>query len=402
MYVVFSIVVILRLFGFFIFGPHPIDGETITIRTTLLSDVTKSSNSASVSVLYSNIWGSVPILITLPRFDSVGYGDLIVISGKISVKTSDTGRITRSMVYPKIERMPSSNPILTVSKQLRDGLIGFYTKILPASSAGLLIGIVLGVKTSVSASLQQSLQSTGTTHIIAASGMNVTLVAGVLISVLGRLFRRQIGIGIALGVVLWYVLISGVQPSILRAGLMIVLSFGAQLFGRQHQAWYGLFLVGGIMLLLQPHLIADLGFQLSMLSTIGIIYFQPMLAKLPMITEDITTSLSAQLTTTPILILAFGKYGILSLLVNGLILWMVTPIMIIGGVGGLVGLGIPIVGKVIVWAVLPFLLLMEATISSIGSLGWVISIPAEAMLVYIGVYFVLISTIVFIKIKSHI
>jgi len=126
---------------------------------------------------------------------------------------------------------------------------------------------------------------------------------------------------------------------------MIIFSFGGQLLGRQYSGWFGLWFAAGLMLLIQPHLIFDLGFQLSVLSTGGIMYFQPLIARVPFLTEDITTSISAQLTTTPIILFAFGTYGTLSLITNALVLWMISPIMIVGGIAGLLGLLIPIVGK---------------------------------------------------------
>jgi len=176
---IFIVLVLLRVYGFFLLGPTIHDGQYLTITTTVLADAARSGSGYTASVLYSNQWGSVPIFVNMVDSDIFRYGNDVVITGKVRIKTNATGRIIRSINTPKILIKENSNVLVIISRNLRNRLSSFYKNNLPDTSAGLLLGIVLGVKTSVSKEMQVALQNTGTTHIIAASGMNVTLVAGV-------------------------------------------------------------------------------------------------------------------------------------------------------------------------------------------------------------------------------
>src|SRR5205814_6315633 len=116
----------------------------------------------------------------------------------------------------------------------------------------LLLGIVFGIKGNFSKNFMSDLQSGGVLHVIAASGMNVTLLSGFLFALASKVIHRQYAIVLCLAIIYFYALISGLQASILRAAIMASFVFGAQLLGKQYIAIYGLFLTGFFILFTSP------------------------------------------------------------------------------------------------------------------------------------------------------
>lgn len=149
-----------------------------------------------------------------------------------------------------------------------------------------------------------------------------------------------------------YAVLAGFDAPIIRASVMGSLSFLAIGMGRVKLAWRSLFLSAAIMIFIKPDWIYDLGFTLSFTATAALLAFESTIRKkisfIPkFIREDLSTSLAAQIGVAPVLYFAFGNVNPLSPFINALILWTVVPITIIGAVGGIVGLFLPSVGRVV-------------------------------------------------------
>lgn len=153
------------------------------------------------------------------------------------------------------------------------GLTSIIDKLLPEPHAGLLAGLLFGTKASLSREFYDALVATGVLHIIALSGMNITimenLVAGLMVPVVGRRWASAITIG----VIVWFVWFVGATPSVIRAAIMGSLSLLAVIFGRQYWALSAWVIACSIMLVINFSWIADVSFQLSALATLGIILF---------------------------------------------------------------------------------------------------------------------------------
>lgn len=387
-----------------LFIPHLSNGQQLTLTTTLLSDPVQAGRFEHLTVWYPNGFSSVPLFVTILSPSTLHYGQTVTLTGKAqflekiasnqSSRVIDDKKLSMAMYLPKIEaRNDENNVFLSISFFLRHVLQKFYEKLFSQEDAALLIGIVLGVKGSFSKDFQQALQLSGVTHVIAASGMNVTMVAGFFTGIFSQFLKRQWAVVCTISILIFYCVISGLQPSILRATIMLIFMLIGQLFGRQYTPLYGLFLAAGSMLLVSPTLLWDIGFQLSFASTLGIMYIKPLVPELPLIGEDIATTISAQLATLPILLGSFGTYGVLSILVNALVLWTVPPLMILGGVGGLVGLVIEPVGRLILFFCLPFLWYFGKIVLFFGTLNWHFTVPAFPLVMTMGYYMVLGSIV---------
>jgi competence protein ComEC len=325
------------------------------------------------------------------------YGQRLLISGKIHV-SEYKGRTLYSLSFPTIVISSAPEfPLAAGAHWLRARASALYESALPPLGASLLLGIVFGGKQGMGETFVEDLRSTGVMHVVAASGMNVTFVAGALIGILGTFLRRKFALVAGIAGVIFYAYLAGFEASILRASIMAILGFGASLFGRQYWAAFSLFLTVFVLLFYSPILIYDIGFWLSFLSTGGILFIQPVLGwGKRWYLADLATTLSAQIATLPVMLGVFGQYGVLSLVVNGLVLWMIPFLMTCGALGLFVGLLFPGLGKVFLFLCLPFLWLFEWVVRFFGDLGWLWSIPEVGWPVWLGYYLLLGGAILFV------
>jgi competence protein ComEC len=331
------------------------------------------------------------------------YGDNLHISGII--KTSEkNGHTFFTMLFPKVQIATNDqNILLQFAGYFRQRAGRLYKESLPPVSSSLLMGIVFGGDQNMPKKFLEELRISGTVHVIAASGMNVTFVAGALMSILGAILCRQIALTIAILGIAFYTLLAGLEPSIVRAAIMSIIAFSASLLGRQNFAINSVFLTGFLMLIFSPMLIYDIGFQLSFLATLGILSIKPILDSIfkkggvigKLLGDDIGTTVSAQITTLPILLAVFGQYGLFSILVNTLVLWTVPILMVIGSIGLLVGLIFEPFGKIILIFSIPILFYFEKLISYFGNLGFVLVIPELPRVVWVGYYFLLLALVLY-------
>ena len=184
----------------------------------------------------------------------------------------------------------------------------------------------------------------GLLHIVAASGYNVTLVTGWILSASLIWLSRRWALGVTMIGVVIYMLLAGWQPSIIRAGIMSILAMLGLILGRERDAKWLLILTGVVMLAWNRELISDIGFQLSFAATWGILWLMPQRSTLNaqnaitgLFVVDLKTTLAAQAMTTPLILHHFGNLSVISPLVNAAVLWTVPLIMEITAVGLLIG-----------------------------------------------------------------
>ncbi len=249
------------------------------------------------------------------------------------------------MAEPKMEVVGYNWNAKIILEEWREKWVGILQKTLPEPMASLAAGILLGVKGQMPSDFYQALVSTGTLHIVAASGFNVSVVLTILMRVMLTVASRGIAILSGIMGVILYVVIAGASPSIVRAGIMGSLTIIAYYFGRSAEARRLLWISGGIMLLVNPLLIFDIGFQLSFVATAGLLYLEPLFKKLPtnkFLANYLYPTLAASIATLPVIWWHFGRVSWISPLVNILVLPVVPLIM---GMSALTLLG----GQFVAW-----------------------------------------------------
>ena len=220
-------------------------------------------------------------------------------------------------------------------------LVGVAARNLPEPESALVLGVVLGYKSSLSREFYQSLINSGSVHMVVASGYNIMVVAGLALS--GFLFFVSRGWAsvLAIGVMIFYVILTGGEISVVRAALMGSMVFVGAVLGRGAKAWWSLTLAAWLLLMVDPSIIGSISFQLSVAATFGVTvlapYFKKRLAEsgasLAGLVEklDLTTSFSALILTWPIIWFHFGRGSLISLVSNAVILPLVPLLMAFGG-----------------------------------------------------------------------
>lgn len=342
---------------------------------------------------------------TSPRYN---YADTVFIDGIFTIKNYK-GTNYYYVNFPNIQTAGYEKNILTKSSDwIRNKARKLYESHLPPISSSLILGIIFGGKHGMPQDFEEKLQVTGAMHVIAASGMNVTFVAGFLITGFSSFLNRRFAVVFASVGVIYYMFLAGLEPSIVRAGTMALLAFGAALLGKQYYGLFALFLTLIILLLISPGLLVDVGFQLSFLSTLGIILFKPGFFSLEVITDrgrtilktlldDIGTTIAAQVGALPVMLSVFGSVGILSVLVNALVLWTIPVIMTFGAISLIAGLFIEPIGVIFLYLCLPFLLIFEKVIVFFGGLGLVYEVGDLAWQLIAGYYLIMVTVYLTIK-----
>lgn len=230
---------------------------------------------------------------------------------------------------------------------------------MPVVSADFLLSLVFGAGAApVERSLQDDFQAVGLQHVLAVSGFQVQLLIASLLG-LARWARLGRVPGILLSAcLLWvYIALTGFPPSVLRAGTVASLGLLALLRWRSLDPRQGLLAGGGLLLLIQPHMLFDLGFQFSFLATFGLLTsaegWARRLGFLPLpLAVTLGSLLAAQLWVMPIQLLHFGSFSWLLLPANlwaalwvpllsygALLATLLTPLpLVLGALGGLLHL----------------------------------------------------------------
>lgn len=338
------------------------------------------------------------VVITDGKMD-LKLNDRIQVNGKIAKKVTRFFYTEYTLIYPSISNLSANierskdfklNPNYLVQYCLE--LQAFLSKklqlYLPEPHGSLVAGIILGSSASIPDNFYNNLIRTGTLHVIAASGYNITVIARLVMSGLTRVFRRRMAILASFLVMVIYALIAGGNPPVIRAMLMAFVTYMAQYWGRENMPGWTLVLSSGLMLLVWPELLVDVSFILSVTATAGILWLSEpiqglveaeegslqqqaressfvgknlrrkpgcdgleegvMMASLKL---DVVTTTAAWIATLPIILIVFERVSLVALVVNTMVLWLVPQIMGLGMILLVVALFIPGLAGVTSWLV---------------------------------------------------
>lgn len=239
------------------------------------------------------------------------------------------------------------------------GLTTVIGQVLPEPHAGLLTGLLFGTKSSLSREFYTALVDSGTLHIIALSGMNISIMSRLLQDGLSWIVSKRVSSLLTIVVIAWFLWFVGPSPSIVRAAIMGSISVLAVVFGRQYWPLFTWILAVGSMLLINPLWLVDISFQLSVLATLGIILFGGRsqdrrdvslwgVIRLSL-REDLRLTLAAQVFTIPLIYLYFQRISLLSPIANLMIGWVIGPLTGLGWMTVLIGWVYLPLGQVIGW-----------------------------------------------------
>lgn len=226
-------------------------------------------------------------------------------------------------------------------------------RLLNEPHASLLSGILFGSQVKLPVDFSDALKITGTYHVVAVSGQNMSILAGFLGKMTGLLGWRLSLVFQGAGI-LGYIFLVGGGASVIRSGLMALIALFAQATGRQQDAGRALLLTAASMVLIRPEFLTEVGWQLSVLATAGIIWIEPLISSrlkfMPSaLAGAVSVSLAAQLLTWPIIAYNFQSFSLIAIPANVLTQLVVPWIMGLGAATLVVSQAWYSLGVVISW-----------------------------------------------------
>jgi len=317
----------------------------------------------------NEIWGEVldvsgKILVTMNLYPTYNYGDELEITCELQAPEKFQGfaydrylaryDVYSVCYYPALTPGPSPTPVATGAGEgsygngnwlyknifkVKNKLRGIIDYGLSEPEASLARAIILGDKKGISDDLREKFSQAGISHIVAISGMHISILAVLVMSLLLSIgLPRKKAFWLAGLFLIFYIMLIGLPASAMRAGLMGFLVLWAMNLGRLNQLTNSLVLAAVVLLLINPKLLRDdIGFQLSFLAVLGIAYCYPILnawfdkIKIPKMkgARDIfNVTIAAQVFTLPIIALNFSQVSIVSPISNLLVLWTLPVLMI--------------------------------------------------------------------------
>jgi competence protein ComEC len=320
------------------------------------------------------------ILITVDKYPEYRYGDRLKITGKLETPQEFEDFNYRdylakegiySVVYHAEVEPTGENQgnflyagILSLKERLREVI---YQN-LPPPQSSILAAMILGDKSRLSQEWKDKLNYAGLRHLTAISGMHVAVLTVILMNLLIALgLWRQQAFYFTIILIALFIVMTGLQPSAVRAGIMGGFFLFAQHLGRLNVSARTVILAASLMLFHNPLLLKlDVGFQLSFLAMLGIIYFLPVfqgwlskISHLGQLKDIIAVTVAAQIFTLPLLIYNFGYFSLVGIITNILVVPLLPLIM---------GLGLFFV--------------LSGIIN--GYLGWFFSLPVWLLLAYLS------------------
>lgn len=299
------------------------------------------------------------VLLRQGGFPRYQYGDVLELEGELETPPSFPDFDYRDylarkgigslLAYPDDVRVIDTNAGSAAHDAVHDvrRLLGeSLAQALPEPQAALAQGIFLGQRSAIPEDLTEDMNATGTSHLIAISGHNVSLVAALMISSFAWLIGRRQAALLALVAIAAYTLLTGASPTVVRAAIMGGLFIAATLVGRPSSAGTSIALAAAIMTAWNPLVIEDVSFQLSFAAILGIVYLAPALqdrgsvalsqrgiqtdgGAAAFLIESIAITTAAVLATMPLFALYFDRVSIVTFAAN-VVLVPAFPI-ILGG-----------------------------------------------------------------------
>jgi len=288
------------------------------------------------------------VLIKAGTFPSYQYADKIKVSGQLLSPADFEGfsykdYLAKDNVYSVMYR-----PFISLVEEDRGNFAGldFFGAIywlkslikgrietyLNEPAAGIALGLLIGARSSIPQTILDDFQMTGLTHILAISGYNITLIINVFAMLMGRAGRRP-RFWVTCAMIGVFAVLTGLSASVVRASVMGVLAILAVYVGRKGAGLQMLMFSGFLMVAANPLiLLRDISFQLSFLSTLGLLVLLPLIENFfkrlpPLISESLAVTLAATVFTTPVVLLNFERFSLISPLANVIFLPLIPMIM---------------------------------------------------------------------------
>ena len=240
----------------------------------------------------------------------------------------------------KIIARNQGSPILLASHQLREKLLQVYKKYqITDNEFAVLSALTLGYKNELTPELKESFSASGAMHVLAVSGLHVGIIFIVLTKLLFFLNRYKRGkfiqSTIIIAALFFYAGLTGFSNSVIRASIMFSFISVGNMFVRRISIYNSLSAAAFCMLLYNPYSLMNVGFQLSFIAVISIVFFQPKIYSIitpktrfgDYVWQLIAVAIAAQIGTFPLTLYYFNQFPLYFILSNILIIPIVSIII---------------------------------------------------------------------------
>jgi competence protein ComEC len=409
------IISIVRYFYFIPKAPNYSDAvqKMVKIIGTISEDPDVRLNSKQLNVKLKDKDAS--ILVFVGREEEVSYGDNVEVSGILEEPENfitNSGKefnykrylANRDIYYIiknadiKITSNGNGSKIKTLLYKLRNSFIKNINKVISMPESDLANGLILGVRGGFDADTKQEFIETGTVHIIALSGYNVSIVAEGVMKTFGLIFTEVISIIFGIIIILLFIVMTGASSTAIRAGIMATIMLLGRMTNRKYIAGRALIIAGFLMAALDPRVLTDMSFQLSFVATGGVLYLTPKVLNwfkfLPMrfgFREMIASTVAATIAVLPILLNLTGVLSLVSLPANILILLLIPTAMLLIFITGISGFISPVISIIFGYISYLILLYILSIIHFFGSLSFAsVTIKSFPLLLTISIYIFLL------------
>lgn len=234
----------------------------------------------------------------------------------------------------------NGNPIIKYALEVRKRQVDIYRKLIKDDEAFAVAStLILGYRADLSKETLAAYSKTGTIHALSVSGMHVGIIYIMLNWLLAFLDRKRAGrifkVVLICSLIWYYSLLTGFSPSVLRSAIMLTAFILAKQLQRSNNSYNVLAFTAFALLIYDPFLIWDVGFQLSFLAVFGLVYYQPKIYKwfyfknkwADRLWSAVAMSLAAQLATLPLSIYYFHQFPVYFIISNLFILIPITVLM---------------------------------------------------------------------------
>ena len=313
--------------------------------------------------------------VSIPKCHQYQLGSILEVTSSVNLLTANNKTNLKVLKDPVIQPIGKSR--LSLFFKLRQKILEFFQQELGSPEGEVLFSLMFGGRSNLPHNLKEQFDVLGLNHLMAVSGLHLSLVVGFTWKVLGRLKSRWLALTLVSVFILIYLALGLFRPSIVRAGMMILILFwGRYRWQRHYRSWWSLMSVFVLICLFSLDLITKISFQFSFLATLALILsggkrgsswlmslevvdrqlFLPqetkggfLFALLRYFRGGLKLSLVVSVVLWPVVVYHFGAFSLWSLVSTSLFLWWLPVLFLLGS-----------------------LLIVSWPLVSLGYLGWLI------------------------------
>lgn len=385
------------------------DGTSATVVGYILQESSGRRGVPAILMVTTPALYHEKVVFDVPVAEKIAYGETYAVHGIVSPVKSGASQAAFALNGASIQQLSIKLNIRDRVHiwfyqnlyKIRDRFLAGLTQSVPEPHAAFLAGILIGSRSTLPEDIKNDFNRTSTSHIIAVSGFNITIIISILGVLLTPFLSRKASFLIICIFLLCFMLLTGAQASVVRATVMGLGTLIARQFGRLARAVHILVLTAGFMILANPFVLRfDIGFQLSFAATFGILVIAPLLdARLAKILswrtvrETFSMTIAAQLAVLPLLLYYFKTLSLLALPVNLIVVPLVPIAMLLGFVTAIAGMLSVALGTLCGYASMTVSWAMLSIIHWFSDISWsVLEVPTSwhALLISYGMLAILL------------